>query len=56
MQIEGDIRINCRKSGTFLRRISGYVYQDDLFIPTLTVMEHLNFAVSYFTVVLSIPI
>lgn len=28
-----------------MHRISGYVYQDDLFIGALTVLEHLNFMV-----------
>ena len=32
-----------------LARISGYVQQDDLFISTLTVQEHLRFHVSFST-------
>ena len=28
-----------------LARVSGYVQQDDLFVPTLTVKEHLRFQV-----------
>jgi len=31
--------------GKFMRTISGYVYQEDLFIGSLTVLEHLNFMV-----------
>ncbi|KAH8286909.1 hypothetical protein KR018_009038 [Drosophila ironensis] len=41
--VQGDILINGRRIGPFMHRISGYVYQDDLFIGSLTVMEHLNF-------------
>lgn len=41
--VQGDILINGRRVGPFMHRISGYVYQDDLFIGSLTVLEHLNF-------------
>ncbi|EDW94838.1 protein scarlet [Drosophila yakuba] len=41
--VQGDILINGRRIGPFMHRISGYVYQDDLFLGTLTVLEHLNF-------------
>ncbi|SPP87105.1 blast:Protein scarlet [Drosophila guanche] len=41
--VQGDILINGRRIGPFMHRISGYVYQDDLFIGSLTVLEHLNF-------------
>ncbi|XP_030380289.1 protein scarlet [Scaptodrosophila lebanonensis] len=41
--VQGDILINGRRIGPFMHRISGYVYQDDLFMGTLTVLEHLNF-------------
>lgn len=44
--VQGDILINGRRIGPFMHRISGYVYQDDLFIDTLTVLEHLTFMVS----------
>lgn len=43
--VQGDILINGRRVGPFMHRISGYVYQDDLFIGSLTVLEHLNFMV-----------
>lgn len=43
--VQGDILINGRRVGPFMHRISGYVYQDDLFIGALTVLEHLNFMV-----------
>uniref|UniRef100_A0A034W8J1 Protein scarlet n=1 Tax=Bactrocera dorsalis TaxID=27457 RepID=A0A034W8J1_BACDO len=41
--VQGDILINGRRIGPFMHRISGYVYQDDLFIDTLTVLEHMTF-------------
>uniref|UniRef100_A0A0A1WMB2 Protein scarlet n=1 Tax=Zeugodacus cucurbitae TaxID=28588 RepID=A0A0A1WMB2_ZEUCU len=41
--VQGEILINGRRIGPFMHRISGYVYQDDLFIDTLTVLEHLTF-------------
>ncbi|XP_067645713.1 protein scarlet [Eurosta solidaginis] len=41
--VQGDILINGRRIGPFMHRISGYVYQDDLFIGSLTVLEHLTF-------------
>lgn len=47
--VQGDILINGRRVGPFMHRISGYVYQDDLFIGALTVLEHLNFMVCQLT-------
>lgn len=43
--IEGDIRVNGKliKSISEIASISGYVQQDDLFIGSLTVKEHLIF-------------
>ncbi|XP_061392252.1 protein scarlet-like, partial [Musca vetustissima] len=41
--VQGDILINGRRIGPFMHRISGFVYQDDLFNGYLTVMEHMNF-------------
>ncbi|XP_017128226.1 protein scarlet [Drosophila elegans] len=41
--VQGDILINGRRIGPFMHHISGYVYQDDLFLGSLTVLEHLNF-------------
>ncbi|XKL60053.1 hypothetical protein PGB90_001069 [Kerria lacca] len=44
LKISGDILINRKKiQMKYMRQISGFVYQDDLFIPTLTVSEHLHF-------------
>lgn len=46
LETSGDVRINGQKiQMKYMRRISGYVYQDDLFIPTLTVSEHMHLAV-----------
>uniref|UniRef100_A0A1B0A6Z1 ABC transporter domain-containing protein n=1 Tax=Glossina pallidipes TaxID=7398 RepID=A0A1B0A6Z1_GLOPL len=41
--VHGDILINGRHIGPFMHRISGFVYQDDLFNGALTVAEHMNF-------------
>ncbi len=46
MKIHGERFINGASVNTdSLARISGYVQQDDLFIPTFTVKEHLRFQV-----------
>ncbi|XP_060604434.1 protein white-like, partial [Ruditapes philippinarum] len=39
----GDIKVNGIDVGTGIRNISAYVQQDDLFIATMTVREHLTF-------------
>lgn len=45
--MSGERNLNGAKVNTdTLARISGYVQQDDLFIPTLTVKEHLEFQVN----------
>lgn len=45
---EGDIRVNgMAVDKTQIANISAYVQQDDLFIGTLTVREHLTFRVCY---------
>ncbi|TMW41864.1 hypothetical protein DOY81_013056, partial [Sarcophaga bullata] len=41
--VQGDILINGRRIGPFMHRISGFVYQDDLFNGALTVAEHMHF-------------
>lgn len=45
--ISGDVKVNGQliESSDALAGISGYVQQDDLFIGTLTVKEHLKFQV-----------
>jgi ABC-type multidrug transport system ATPase subunit len=47
LKVSGERNLNGAKVNTdTLARISGYVQQDDLFIPTLTVKEHLEFQVN----------
>ena len=46
LNTSGDIRVNGIDVGTGIKNISAYVQQDDLFIPTMTVKEHLSFRVS----------
>ncbi|KAH3812044.1 hypothetical protein DPMN_140465 [Dreissena polymorpha] len=41
----GDIRVNGVAVGKGIRNISGYVTQDDLFMATMPVKEHLMFRV-----------
>jgi hypothetical protein len=43
--VDGDIRVNGRPLGDYMHRLSGFMHQDDLFLSTLTVQEHLNFMV-----------
>ena len=47
LQISGEIKVNGQviRSSAALAGMSGYVQQDDLFIGTLTVKEHLRFQV-----------
>jgi len=48
LQIEGDVKINGKKANwDLISRYSGYVQQDDLFISTMTVREHLTFLVNW---------
>uniref|UniRef100_A0A8D9C0I3 Protein scarlet n=1 Tax=Cacopsylla melanoneura TaxID=428564 RepID=A0A8D9C0I3_9HEMI len=41
--VEGDVRVNGVTIGSKIRKISAFLYQKDLFTPTLTVYEHLVF-------------
>lgn len=43
--VQGDILLNGRRVGPFMHRMSGFVHQDDLFIGTITVLEHITFMV-----------
>lgn len=46
VQVRGNIKVNGLNMGKKgIRRISAYVQQNDLFIGTMTVEEHLNFMV-----------
>ncbi|KAG5892103.1 hypothetical protein JTB14_008072 [Gonioctena quinquepunctata] len=42
MDVEGDILINGRQIGDFMKFLSGYMHQEDIFVPYLTVSEHMN--------------
>ncbi|XP_033608830.1 protein scarlet-like, partial [Cryptotermes secundus] len=41
--VDGDIRVNGRPIGDYMHRLSGFMYQDDLFVSSLTAQEHLFF-------------
>lgn len=43
--VHGDIVVNGQPVGAFMHKLSGFVYQDDIFIGTLTVREHLSFMI-----------
>lgn len=46
LKVKGDVKINGKVADwEMITRHSGYVQQEDLFISTLTVKEHLNFMV-----------
>lgn len=47
--VQGDILLNGRHIGPFMHRLSGFVHQDDMFMPTLTVTEHMYFMVGLYT-------
>ncbi|KAH1009593.1 hypothetical protein HUJ04_001925 [Dendroctonus ponderosae] len=42
MQVDGDIVINGRPIGSYMKHLSGYMPQEDLFVGSLTVLEHMN--------------
>nr|CAD7464430.1 unnamed protein product [Timema tahoe] len=39
--VDGDIRVNGCPVGDDMHRISGFMHQEDLFVSSLTVKEHL---------------
>lgn len=41
--MEGDVTVNGQKWSDATKKVASYVMQDDLFYPTLTVQEHLEF-------------
>jgi len=46
MLIEGEVKLNGQPADwNMISRCSGYVQQDDLFVGTMTVREHLSFLV-----------
>ena len=46
MEVSGIVEVNDRPIGRDINAISAYVQQDDLFIGSLTVREHLTFQVN----------
>nr|CAI5860913.1 unnamed protein product [Callosobruchus analis] len=42
LEVEGDILLNGRKTKDYMKYLSGYMHQEDIFIPYLTVMEHMT--------------
>ena len=46
-ELGGEITVNGRPRGKDWQRISGYVMQDDLMLPSLTVRETVLFSVSH---------
>lgn len=45
MCVDGDIVINGRPIGNFMRHYSGFMHQEDIFVGSLTVLEHMNIMV-----------
>ena len=46
LRAAGEVRVNGKSIGKDIKYISAYVQQDDLFVGSLTVREHLMFQVS----------
>lgn len=46
LEVEGDILINGRPIGGYMRHLSGFMHQEDLFVGSLTVLEHMYVMVS----------
>ena len=46
MEVRGTVEVNDRPIGQEINAMSAYVQQDDLFVGSLTVREHLTFQVS----------
>lgn len=44
--MDGDIIVNGQQIGPYMRFLSGFMYQEDLFVPYLTAKEHLSIMVS----------
>ena len=45
MEVTGTVEVNDRPIGTGITAISAYIQQEDLFVGSLTVREHLIFQV-----------
>lgn len=46
MEVRGTVEVNDRPIGREITKISAYIQQEDLFVGSLTVREHLIFQVS----------
>lgn len=46
--------MNGRPVGNYMRHLSGFMHQDDLFVGSLTVWEHMNFMVCFIIKILKI--
>lgn len=46
MEVRGTVEINNRPIGPEIYSMSAYIQQEDLFVGTLTVREHLTFQVN----------
>ncbi len=47
MDVRGTVEVNDRPIGTEITSMSAYIQQEDIFVGSLTVREHLIFQVSY---------
>lgn len=45
MHVEGEILINGRPIGSYMKHLSGYMPQEDIFVASLTVFEHMTIMV-----------
>lgn len=48
LKVTGEVRVNGSNMGRNINRVSGYVQQEELFIPSMTTREHLHFHVTIF--------
>ena len=46
MEVSGTVEVNDRPIGSQITSMSAYIQQEDLFVGSLTVKEHLSFQVS----------
>lgn len=42
MEVDGDILVNGRPLGNYMKYMSGFMHQEDIFVGSLTVYEHMN--------------
>lgn len=47
--VEGDILINGRTIDSYMRFLSGFMHQEDIFVGSLTVWEHMSIMVNNIT-------